>query len=149
MSELRELYQQVIIDHGRNPRNFGELVHATHTKEGHNPLCGDHLFVFLQEQEGQVVDIKFKGTGCAISMASASLMTLFLKGKTKKEAIILMKKINTALTAEKEPDIEREIFGDLVALFGVRNFPIRVKCATLPWHTFEAALYEKKEVSME
>jgi nitrogen fixation NifU-like protein len=140
-SDLRDLYQEVILDHNRRPRNFGALASANHTADGHNPLCGDRvrLFVDLDDLDGgRVRDIAFEGTGCAISMASASLMTEALKGRTlveTRELFHLFHDLVTTGATEGDPAL-----GKLAVFGGVREFPIRVKCATLAWHAFQAAL---------
>lgn len=144
---LRELYQEMIIDHGRQPRNFGALPDATHSKNGQNPLCGDKLTVYLIERDGVVVDVKFEGTGCAISVASASLMTDALKGKSVAAVNILFHQFHALLTAGKAND---EALGKLAVFAGVAEFPVRVKCATLAWHTMKAALeHDVNRVSTE
>jgi nitrogen fixation NifU-like protein len=135
--ELRDLYQEVILDHNRRPRNFGALAAANRRAEGHNPLCGDRIAVFLDVADDRVRGISFEGAGCAISQASASLMTEALQGKTVAEAHTLFTEFH-ALVTRGEGDPGR--LGKLAVLAGVREFPIRVKCATLAWHTFEAAL---------
>ncbi|MCY4451125.1 MAG: SUF system NifU family Fe-S cluster assembly protein [Immundisolibacterales bacterium] len=139
MNDLRELYEEVILDHNRNPRNFGrrppECNRAAH---GHNPLCGDQVEVSMTLRDGVIEDIAFDGEGCAISTASASMMTQALKGRTGKEARSLFDAMHAVLVEEAEPDHDR--LGKLAALLGVKDFPMRVKCATLPWHTMEAAL---------
>lgn len=137
MSDLRELYQQLIIDHGRSPRNFGELASATHKKDGYNPLCGDKVTVFVSVKDGKVDDIKFIGCGCAISMASASMMTQALKGKNFKDIECLFDKFHSVVTGETE---DTAGLGKLEVLAGVKDYPSRVKCATLCWHTLMAAL---------
>ena len=136
MSELRELYQEVIIDHGRHPRNFGMLPNANHAKEGFNPLCGDKIFLQIKEQNGVIEKMQFEGCGCAISMASASLMTEALQGKTLKEVNALFELFHDWIMDGKTSDQ----LGKLTVLGGVREFPARVKCATLAWHTLKAAL---------
>lgn len=144
---LRELYQEMIIDHGRQPRNFGALPDATHSKNGQNPLCGDKLTIYLIERDGVVVDVKFEGTGCAISVASASLMTDALKGKSVEAVNILFHQFHELLIAGKAND---EALGKLAVFAGVAEFPVRVKCATLAWHTMKAALdHDVKTVSTE
>jgi nitrogen fixation protein NifU and related proteins len=152
MSELRELYQQVILDHNKNPRNFGPLENANRTSEGRNPLCGDEIKVYLRLDGDTIEDIKFEGRGCAISKASASMMTMTLKGKTTDEAEKLFQSVHDMLTGEGNPDadIDDEEMGRLVVLSGVREFPVRVKCASLGWHAMRAALKEEsKTVSTE
>jgi nitrogen fixation NifU-like protein len=141
MSELRELYQQVILDHNKNPRNFGKLENANRTQEGFNPLCGDHLNVHLYlNAENIIQDIHFEGSGCAISKASASLMTALLKGKTTSEASELFDQFRDLVTGDIEAPVDEEKVGKLAVFTGVREFPMRVKCATLAWHTMKAAL---------
>lgn len=139
MSDLRELYQQLIIDHGRSPRNFGKLPVANHTHEGFNPLCGDRLQVYIHEENGLIKAASFEGSGCAISMASASLMIESLRGKTMADFEKLFSHFHTMLT-QREQAIDEEKLGKLVALAGVAEFPVRIKCATLCWHTMQAAL---------
>lgn len=136
MNELRDLYQEVIFDHYRSPRNYGPLPSANRDAEGHNPLCGDQLKLHLQVEDGVIRDAHFEGSGCAISTASASLMTEVLKGKQEEEAKRLMQEFQRLVTGAGEP----EGMGKLEALAGVREFPSRVKCATLAWHTLQAAL---------
>lgn len=135
-AELRELYQEIIIDHGRHPRNFGALPEANHHKEGFNPLCGDKIFLHIKEKNGVLHNLQFEGCGCAISMASASLMIEVLKGKTISEADELFTAFHELVTEGNES----EKLGKLSVLGGVREFPARVKCATLAWHTLKAAL---------
>ena len=147
--DLEDLYQDIILDHNRRPRNSRELPDRTHFAEGLNPLCGDEVTVNLQLLDNVIKDISFQGQGCAISQASASLMTEILKGLTledmKKQAEI----VNELLTAESEtPDALFE-YGNLAALSGVRQFPARIKCATLAWHTLEAALKGQNSISTE
>lgn len=135
--DLRELYQEVIFDHNRRPRNFHPLADADHVADGHNPLCGDELTVFLRVADGTIVEASFVGHGCAISTASASLMTEAVKGRRAEEVEALFRDFHALLT-ELPP--EGRDFGKLEALAGVREFPVRVKCATLPWHTLHTAL---------
>ena len=141
MIPLRELYQEVIIDHNRAPRNHREMANATCEARGFNPLCGDKLTVYLAVENGVICDISFMGCGCAISQASASLMTEALNGKTVDEAHALFEHFHGMLTRDEEPSLSS--IDKLTVLAGVRLFPVRVKCATLAWHTMEAAL--KKE----
>lgn len=144
---LRELYQEMIIDHGKQPRNFGALDDATHCKHGNNPLCGDKLVVYLREHEGVIADVRFEGTGCAISVASASLMTEAVKGKNRESIDALFQNFHQLVTEGKEGDVD---LGKLAVFGGVAEFPIRVKCATLAWHTLRAALqHDAKPVSTE
>lgn len=142
MSDLRDLYQQVIIDHGRTPRNFGELAGATHIKEGYNPLCGDKVTVYVLEDNKKIEAIQFSGCGCAISMASASLMTQALKGKSIKEVETLYNTFHDVVTGVQA---DAESLGKLKVLAGVKEYPSRVKCATLCWHTLLAALKHSQE----
>lgn len=149
MSGLRELYQEVIIDHGRKPRNFRADEHANHVQHGFNPLCGDKLTIYLHEKNGLVTDISFQGVGCAISMASASLMTEVIKGKTVAEAKELFEDFHQLITQGNQPELADKL-GKLMVLAGVTEFPARVKCATLAWHTLLGALqHEQKIVSTE
>ena len=146
MSDLRELYQEVILDHGRKPRNFGPLPGANRKAHGHNPLCGDKLDVHLKMKDGVVEDVKFEGAGCAISVASASLMTEALKGRTEAEAHALFEKFHALLTGEEVFSPEQlEELEKLAVFSGVRDYPLRVKCATLGWHTMNAALEQADE----
>lgn len=139
--DLRELYQEMIIDHGRRPRNFGVLAPATHSADGHNPLCGDQLTVYLDIDAGKTIrDIKFEGQGCAISMASASLMTEALKGKSIAEAETLFAGFHDLVMDQVKTPAD---LGKLAVLAGVKEYPTRVKCATLAWHTLHAALLQR------
>ncbi len=140
MSDLRDLYQEVILDHTKRPRNFGPLGSATHRATGHNPLCGDQLVLMLDVQNELVRDARFSGKGCAISTASASLLTEAIKGRTTGEAHELFKRFHDVVTAPADAQPDLEGLGKLAALAGVREFPMRVKCASLAWHTLEAAL---------
>jgi nitrogen fixation NifU-like protein len=144
---LRELYQEMIVDHGKNPRNFGELPQANCCQIGHNPLCGDKITVYLQEKDGVIAEARFSGNGCAISVASASLMTEIVKGKTVIEITQLFTNFHQLVTTGVTPAME---LGKLTVFSGVAEFPIRVKCATLAWHTMQAALQrDVKAVSTE
>lgn len=145
-SELRELYQQVILDHNKSPRNYKKLEAATHSSEGRNPLCGDHLHLYLILRDGVVDDISFEGNGCAISKSSASLMTSIVKGKTKEEAEILFEKFHDLVTGKLSDDADLTDLGKLAVFQGVREFPVRVKCASLAWHTLHAALKDENKV---
>jgi len=140
MSDLRELYQEIILDHNRHPRNFGELERANHEAVGHNPLCGDRVTIQVRVAGGRIDDVKFKGAGCAISKASASLMTDAIKGKTIEEVRTLFDDFHRMVTSDLDtmPPVER--LKKLAAFAGVREFPTRVKCASLAWHTLQAAL---------
>ena len=141
MSDLRELYQEVILDHSKKPRNYRDMADCTHQADGHNRLCGDKLHVYLKVQDGKIVDAAFKGTGCAISTASASMMTDELRGKTVEDARKLFTLFHEVLTtpATQEPEHVDEL-GKLGVFSGVREFPVRVKCATLAWHTMQVAI---------
>jgi nitrogen fixation NifU-like protein len=149
MSELTDLYQQVILDHNKKPRNFRKLENANHSAEGYNPLCGDHLTVYLNLEDDSVKDISFEGSGCAISKAAASMMTQAVKGKTKEEAERLFSEFHKMVTGESENGTEEDELGNLMIFSGVREFPVRVKCATLAWHTLHAALNNEHRVSTE
>jgi nitrogen fixation NifU-like protein len=140
MPELRDLYQEVILDHGRRPRNFGPLAHASHHAEGVNPLCGDRLELHLQVEDGVIREARFEGSGCAISTASASLMTEALKGRTAADAQVLIAAFVALVTGRQAADADAPL-GKLEVLGGVREFPTRIKCATLAWHTLDAALH--------
>jgi nitrogen fixation NifU-like protein len=141
--ELRELYQDIILDHGRHPRNLRPLEHPTHLARGHNPLCGDRVTVYLAVEGDKIADVSFEGRGCAISTASSSLMTEVLKGKTLAEANQLFAQFTAKVTGgaqEALPEALEEDAERLEPLTGVKAYPVRVKCATLPWRAFEAAL---------
>ena len=143
MDDLRDLYQQLILDHNRNPQNFREMDNATAIAEGHNPLCGDEITLFLHLENDQIFDVSFKGSGCAISKASASIMTTLIKGKMVPEAEILFEQFHTMITTgETNGDI-----GKLVVLAGVHKFPSRVKCAVLSWHTMNNVLHGNSELT--
>ena len=145
MNELRELYQELIIDHSKRPRNFHPLPDPEHRADGYNPLCGDKVTVYLNTEDGRVQDISFQGSGCAISTASASLMTETLKGRSRNEVAALFKKFHRLLTQDEAGTDDNPELGKLVVFSGVREFPLRVKCASLPWHTMNAALERKPE----
>lgn len=147
MSELSDLYQEVILDHNRRPRNFHAIAGASHTAEGYNPLCGDRLTLYLQVTGDTITDMSFEGAGCAISKASASMMTDALKGRTVAEADALFARFHQMVTTP--PDQPVEDMGKLSSLAGVREFPVRVKCASLAWHTLKAAMAQKPRVSTE
>jgi nitrogen fixation NifU-like protein len=138
MSELGELYQQVILDHNRKPRNFQKVADANRSAEGFNPLCGDQIQVYVKLEDDRIRDIGFQGSGCAISRASASLMTSALKGKSAGEAEELFQHFHRLVTSDEAAD--PEALGKLTVFSGVREFPARVKCASLAWHTLRAAL---------
>jgi nitrogen fixation protein NifU and related proteins len=149
MSELSELYQQVILDHNKKPRNFRKLETANRNAEGYNPLCGDQLTVYLQVEDDVVRDISFEGSGCAISKASASMMTQSVKGKSRQEAEALFNEFHRMVTGELDQETEPHNLGRLTIFSGVREFPARVKCASLSWHTMHAALNNQEIVSTE
>jgi len=143
MNDLTDLYQEIILDHNRKPRNFGELPGANRTAKGDNPLCGDRLQVQLQVREGRITGIAFEGQGCAISTASASLMTEAVRGRTVEEAERLFHLVRNLFTRDDPPDpATLDDLGKIQALAGVREYPMRVKCATLAWHTLHTALAE-------
>ncbi len=150
MADLSELYQQVILDHNKKPRNFRVLETANRHQEGYNPLCGDQLTLYL-EMDGDVIkDVGFQGQGCAISKASASMMTAAVKGKTKKEAETMFDEFHRMVKGQLDPESDPNHLGRLKILAGVREFPARVKCASLSWHTLHAALEgENEPVSTE
>ncbi len=141
MNELRELYQEVILDHSRRPRNFREMQDATHHAVGHNPLCGDRATVYLRVEDGVVKDASFHGAGCSISTASASMMTDALRGRTLEQAMVLFERFHELVTADpsRAAAVAPEL-GKLAVFAGVHEFPVRVKCASLAWHTLKAAL---------
>ena len=149
MSELSDLYQQVILDHNKKPRNFRKLEPASHTAEGFNPLCGDHLNVYVNLDGDEVKEVAFEGNGCAISKASASMMTQAVKGKNKQHAEQLFNEFHAMVTGGLDEETEANKLGNLKIFAGVRDFPVRVKCATLPWHTLRAALNNEQTVSTE
>jgi nitrogen fixation NifU-like protein len=139
MFDLKDLYQEVIVDHNRSPRNFGKLENPDRTLEGFNPLCGDRLTLYLNLNDNKIDDIRFDGSGCAISVASASLMTDTMKGKTAEEAEKIFNDFHELVTSDGS-NVDEEKLGKLAALAGVRDYPTRVKCATLCWHTLHSAL---------
>lgn len=144
MSKLAELYQEVVLDHNSKPRNFKKVPAANHHADGFNPLCGDKIAVYIDVEDGVIKDIGFQGTGCAISRASASLMTQSVKGKPAAEAEKLFDEVHHMLTRDPKEPFDDEEMGDLGALAGVAEFPSRVKCASLSWHTLKAALQQKQ-----
>jgi nitrogen fixation NifU-like protein len=149
MSELSELYQAVILDHNKKPRNFHKLEAASHKAEGYNPLCGDQLTVYLELEGDALKDVSFEGTGCAIFKASASMMTQAVKGKTKQESEVLFDEFHRMVTDQLDEESEPNQLGKLKIFAGVREYPVRVKCATLAWHTLVAALKDQGKVSTE
>ncbi len=144
MNDLRDLYQQLILDHNQNPRNFGTLETATHSAKGHNPLCGDHLDLYIEIEDDAIKDVRFVGTGCAISKSSASIMTTVIKGKTIAEAKELFEKFQHMATTG---EIDSDALGKLAALADVHKFPARVKCAMLAWRTLTAGLEPGSETT--
>lgn len=149
MSDLRDLYQEVILDHNRRPRNWGAITQPDRAADGYNPLCGDKLRLTLRMDGDRLADVKFECSGCAISKASASMMTDLVKGKTMAEADDLVAKLQTMVTAPMDVPAEDAALGKLAVLSGVREFPARVKCATLAWHTLRSALDGKEIASTE
>ena len=153
MSALRELYQEVILDHGKSPRNFGKPEHVNCESSGHNPLCGDTVTIYLRLNDGIVEEAGFEGRGCAISIASASMMTDILQGKSLDEVRVMFERFHHLVTEDEaacEGGFDGEEFEKLMVLSGVREFPMRVKCATLAWHTMKSALQGgDEEVSTE
>ncbi len=149
MSELSDLYQEVILEHNKNPRNFREIENADQYADGKNPLCGDALRVYISLDGDTVTDIGFKGSGCAISKASASMMTQTVKGKTKDEAQAIFSEFHRMVTGELDIETDENNLGKLRIFAGVLEFPARVKCASLSWHTLNAALQGEDVVSTE
>ncbi len=145
MSYLNDLYQEVILDHNKRPRNFGELSGADSEAEGHNPLCGDRITVYVRLQGERVTEIQFKGSGCAISTASASIMTETLKGRTLQEIDEIFRRFHDLVTGKPNSAADPAELGKLAVFQGVSEYPMRVKCATLPWHTVLAALRNSPE----
>jgi nitrogen fixation NifU-like protein len=150
MSRSNELYQQVILDHNKNPRNYRVLPEATHFCEGHNPLCGDHITVFLKlGADGAIADAAFQGNGCAISKASASMMTAFLKGKTQDEARQVFREFHDMVRGEMDPETREHHLGKLTLFQGVREYSSRIKCASLAWHAMMGALEKQGSATTE
>jgi nitrogen fixation NifU-like protein len=145
MADLRDLYQEVILEHSKQPRNYRELGDANHKAEGYNPLCGDHFTVYLKMEGDKIQDVSFQGSGCAISKASASMMTQSIKGKTMAEAEKIFERFHQLVTGTAE-STGAEDLGKLAVFSGVSEFPVRVKCATLAWHTLHAALQGEQEM---
>ena len=144
---LSELYQDMVVDHSKAPRNFGKLEKANHSAEGYNPLCGDKVFIYLDIEDGKIQDIHFEGTGCAISTASASLATEYLKSKKISEFEVVFTKFHQLVTGQDCDVKNGPDLGKLTILEGVKEFPTRVKCATLVWHTIKNALRNKHDVA--
>jgi nitrogen fixation protein NifU and related proteins len=150
MSRSNELYQQVILDHNKNPRNYKVLEGATHFCEGHNPLCGDHIMVYLAVDAGQTItDVSFQGNGCAISKASASMMTGFLKGKPVAEAKLIFQEFHAMVIGEFDPETRENHLGKLTLFRGVREYSSRIKCASLAWHAMMGALERQESATTE
>jgi nitrogen fixation NifU-like protein len=149
MSELNDLYQEVILEHNKNPRNFREIENADKVAEGHNPLCGDQLKLYLSMENDTVRDVAFKGSGCAISKASASMMTQVVKGKSREEAEVLFDEFHRMVTGRLDIEQDENRLGKLKIFAGVLEFPARVKCASLSWHTLHAALNNEEAASTE
>lgn len=149
MSELNDLYQEVILEHNKNPRNFREIENADKTAEGHNPLCGDQLKLYLAMENDTLKDVAFKGSGCAISKASASMMTQVVKGKSREEAEVLFDEFHRMVTGNLDIEQDENNLGKLKIFAGVLEFPARVKCASLSWHTLHAALNNEEATSTE
>lgn len=148
--DLNDLYQQVILDHNRQPRNFHRMEDPSGKSEGFNPLCGDRITVYIQVEGDRIKDVSFEGSGCAISKASASLMTESVKGKSREETDALFKRMHYMLTAPPDASVDTQGLGKLAAFSGVREFPVRVKCATLAWHTLLSAIRgDQQPVSSE
>ena len=146
MADLRELYQELILEHSKAPRNYRELIAANCKAEGYNPLCGDRVTVFLDVKDDFIRDVAFQGSGCAISKASASMMTQSVKGKTRAEAAKLFEQFHTLVTGQASSKEDQSGLGKLTVFSGVSEFPARVKCATLAWHTLQTALGGKQDV---
>ena len=147
MSDLSELYQEVILDHNRRPRNWGSLPDATRVARGHNPLCGDRLTLYVKIDGDRVTGISFEGSGCAISKASASLMTDAVKGQTLSDALALFDRVHDMLTTPMSDPVNTDHVGKMAVLSGVREFPARVKCASLAWHTLKSAITDSHDVA--
>ncbi len=149
MDELRDLYQATILDHNKAPRNFRPLEEANRQADGNNPLCGDKLTVYvLVDDDGEVVDVSFEGAGCAISTASASLMTEFVKGKSRAEIEAAFERFHELVTSPTDVEVDADELGKLAVFSGVREYPMRVKCASLSWHTLKAALDQSGETAV-
>jgi len=144
-TELKELYQQVILDHNKSPRNFGKIEHANHTAEGYNPLCGDKVNIYIEMDNDVIKDISFQSSGCAISQASSSLMSSAVKGKTREEAEKIFNRFHDLIIGKPDEEKSLEELGKLTVFAGVKDFPSRVKCASLPWHTMLNALHKNDE----
>lgn len=145
---MMQLYQEVILDHNRTPRNFQKMADATHDLEGFNPLCGDHYHLYLKMNEQDKIEaLSFEGQGCAISKASTSMMTAYLKGKSKNDALVIFEQFHQLLTGKLDPEKESHVLGKLQIFSGIWKYPARVKCASLAWHTLKNILDGKKETA--
>lgn len=149
MNDIQSLYQQVILDHNKNPRNFGPLLSANHSADGLNPLCGDDITVHLSIENNIIKEISFEGSGCAIAKSSASIMTTVLKGKSIKQAEQLFTDFHFVVTAPLDAELNDDLLGKMAVFTGVREFPARVKCASLAWHTMQSALHGNDIASTE
>ena len=147
VSDLNELYQSIILDHNRRPRNYGEPASCSHRASGRNPLCGDEVTVWMTVEDDVITDVRFVGQGCAISKASSSLMTEAVRGKTRADALAMFDRVHELLTGKADPMAERKTLGQIAALGGVSRFPVRVKCASLGWHAFRNALLQPESVA--
>ena len=146
--DLKQLYQDIILEHGKSPRNFGKCEKYTHEAKGHNPLCGDQITLSLKVVDGVIDDVGFQGSGCAISRASASMMTQSIKGQSVEQAELIFDAFHHMMT-EPEDDVDLDTLGDLETLSGVNEYPTRIKCAILAWHTMKAALSGDTQVTTE
>lgn len=149
MTNMRELYQEMILEHNKNPRNYGELANQTHGAEGHNPLCGDYVRISLNINNDTINDIHFNGEGCAICKASASIMTTMIKNQNKSFINNLMEEFRGMIVGEFDPEIEENHLGRLKVFANIKTLPVRVKCAILPWHTLKAAMNNETNVTTE
>lgn len=149
MENLRDLYQQVILDHNKDPKNFGTLGHCTHRADGKNPVCGDHYTVEIDIEDMIIKDIRYQGAGCAISKSSGSIMTSIIKGKTVAEAQVIFDKFIALITSSLDAAVDKEDLGKLSVFAGVREFPARIKCASLVWHAMKAATERKNITTTE
>lgn len=143
-NELNDLYQQVILDHNKNPRNFGKIEIKTHSADGKNPLCGDQIIINLQIEDNIIKNISFEGNGCAISKASASIMTTLVKGKSTEEAMQIFEQFHSVITGDMNEEVDLDALGKVAVFAGVRQYPSRIKCANLAWHTLKSALEENQ-----
>ncbi len=147
MNDLRELYQEVILDHSKHPKNYHKMEDATHVAEGYNPLCGDHFNLYLKVEDGIIKDVSFLGAGCAISKASASIMTSIIKGKSIEDAEKIFQNFHSLVTGKIDKNFDINSLGKLAVFSGVSEYPVRVKCATLAWHTLINALKNKPGIT--